>query len=89
MNGFDETIKAVKAGKKARRDSWKEGEFIFLVPGSNFKVNRAPLLGIYPEGTEIKYHAHIDIRYTDGIIEPWTASQSDMLENNWEIIDGN
>jgi len=36
--------------------------FVFLVPGSVFKVNRAPLLGIYPEGTEINYHAHVDMK---------------------------
>ena len=61
--------------------------FLFLVGGSTFKVNRPPLLGIYPEGTEINYHAHIDMRTADGTIVPWLASQTDMLAEDWVIVD--
>jgi hypothetical protein len=61
--------------------------FLFLVPGSTFKVNRPPLLGIYPEGTEINYHAHIDMRTADGKIVPWLASQTDLLADDWSIVD--
>jgi len=61
--------------------------FIFLVPGSKFKVNRPPLLGIYPEGTEINYHAHIDMNTTTGEVVPWVASQSDILADDWGIVD--
>lgn len=60
--------------------------FVFLVPGSRFTVNRPPLLGIYPEGTTIDYHAHIDIRAADGVIVPWLASQSDVLAEDWVIV---
>jgi hypothetical protein len=63
-----------------------KGMFIFLVPGSVFKVNRAPLLGIYPEGTEIKYHAHVDMKTASGEVVPWLCSQTDMLAEDWEIV---
>lgn len=61
--------------------------FIFLVPGSTFNVNRAPLLGIYPEGTKVDYHAHIDMKTARGYVVPWLASQSDMLDEDWCIVD--
>ena len=61
--------------------------FLFLVPGSTFKVNRAPLLGIYPEGTEINYHAHIDMKTADGTIVPWLASQTDVLADDWIVVE--
>lgn len=61
--------------------------FIFLVPGSIFNVNRPPLLGIYPEGTEIQYHAHIDMKTANGTIAPWLASQTDMLADDWTIVE--
>lgn len=60
--------------------------FVFLVPGSQFQVNRPPLLGIYPEGTEIRYHAHLDMRTADGTIVPWLASQTDILAEDWIVL---
>jgi hypothetical protein len=81
---FSEALKRVKAGKRVAKMSWgSRGMFIFLVPGSVFKVNRAPLLGIYPEGTEITYHAHIDMRIESGVIVPWVASHYDVLGEDW------
>jgi hypothetical protein len=56
------------------------------VPGSTFKVNRPPLLGIYEDGTEINYHAHIDMKTAQGDIVPWLASQTDMLAEDWEVL---
>lgn len=84
---FGWALALVKDGKKVARAGWNgKGMFIFLVPGSTFKVNRAPLLGIYPEGTEINYHAHIDMRTADGQIVPWLASQTDMLAEDWDVV---
>lgn len=84
---FETVLSYVKSGMKVRRQGWNgKGMFIFLVPGSTFKVNRPPLLGIYPEGTEIKYHAHIDMRTADGQIVPWLASQTDILADDWEVV---
>lgn len=84
---FGLAIDALKQGKKVARAGWNgKGMFLFLVAGSTFKVNRAPLLGIYPEGTEINYHAHIDMKTVDGMIVPWLASQTDMLADDWVIV---
>lgn len=87
MSTFSEALEALKRGKKVARHGWNgKGMFVFLVPGSTFKVNRAPLLGIYPEGTEITYHAHIDMKTVDNQIVPWLASQTDILANDWEEL---
>ena len=68
-----------------QRVGWNgKGMFIFLVPGSTFIVNRPPLLGIYPEGTQIKYHAHIDMKTADDQVVPWLASQTDVLAEDWQ-----
>lgn len=86
--GFGVAIAAIKDGKKVCRQGWNgKGMFVFLVPGSVFKVNRPPLLGIYPEGTEITYGAHIDIKAVDGSVRPWVASQSDMLADDWMLAE--
>ena len=84
---FGDAIAALKDGKRVARKGWNgKGMFLFLVPGSTFKVNRQPLLAIYPEGTEVKYQAHIDMKTATGEIVPWLASQTDLLANDWMEI---
>ena len=82
---FDSVLKFVKKGSKVRRNKWDKNFFIFLIPGSVFKVNRAPLLGIYPEGTEITYHGHIDIK-TEDYVSPWVPTQEDILAEDWILV---
>ena len=85
---FGMALAMLKDGNKVARAGWNgKGMFLFLVPGSTFKVNRAPLLGIYPEGTEINYHAHIDMKTADGTIVPWLASQTDVLADDWIVVE--
>ena len=81
---FGQAIEVLKTGNKVTRVGWNGKDmFLFLVQGSQFKVNRPPLLGIYPEGTEINYRPHIDMKTVNGAIVPWVASQSDLLEEDW------
>lgn len=84
---FGSALEAIKAGMRVCRSGWNGKDmFIFLVPGSQFQVNRAPLLGIYPEGTVINYRSHVDMRTADGSIVPWLASQTDLLADDWELV---
>ena len=84
---FSEAMVEIKSGKQIARSGWNgTGMFLYLVPASSFVVNRAPLLGIYPSGTEINYQAHIDMKTAQGTCVPWFASQSDILAEDWEIV---
>lgn len=81
---FSEALKIVKSGGRVARSGWNgKNMFIFLVPGSRFKVNREPLLSILGEGTEVDYHGHVDMRTATGQIVPWLASQTDLLAEDW------
>lgn len=89
---FGQALEQLKAGKKVARQSWndsgaKDQYFLFLVAGSKFKVNRAPLLGIYPEGTEIEYRAHVDIRTKSGKVGVYSYTHCDVLADDWFVID--
>ena len=84
---FGQALIELKAGNKVMRSGWNGKDmFLFLVPGSTFTVNRPPLLGIYPEGTKIDYHAHIDMKTAQGYVVPWLASQSDILAEDWTVL---
>ena len=85
---FSEALEQIKAGKLLKRSGWNgKDQFVFLVNGSEFKVNRAPLLGIFEEGTDIVYRPHIDMKYQDGSIGMWLASMGDLMAEDWEILE--
>lgn len=88
MHDFSTALLWLKAGARIKRSGWNGANmFLFLVPGSTFKVNRPPLLGIYEEGTEVQYHPHIDMKTAQGYVVPWLASQADLLASDWEIME--
>ena len=84
---FSSALARLKGGDRVARSGWNGKDmFLFLVPGSHFTVNRAPLLGIYPEGTDIDYRPHIDMKTAQGDVVPWVASQSDLLSDDWGAV---
>lgn len=84
---FGLAIEAMKKGFKVARTGWNgKGMFLFLVDGSTFTVNRKPLLGIYPEGTEVTYNPHIDMKYVNGNVGAWNAAPNDILGEDWYIV---
>lgn len=88
LMSFSHALMMLRHGARVARAGWNgKGMFLFLVPGSKFKVSRPPLLGIYPEGTEIEYHAHIDMKTAQGYVVPWLASQADLLANDWVLVE--
>jgi hypothetical protein len=90
---FSDALVLIKKGKRVARTGWNGNlghatprMFIFLVAGSQFQVNRAPLNEFYSEGTPINYLPHVDMRTADGSIVPWLCSQTDMLATDWELL---
>ncbi len=84
---FEEVLPYIKSGSLAARSGWNgKGMYVFLVNGSKFTVNREPLVSMFPEGTEIEYTPHIDMKYADGRIGPWLASQLDIMADDWMLV---
>jgi hypothetical protein len=84
---FSDALANIKTGAKLTRSGWNGADqFVFLVPGSTFAVSRAPLLGIYPEGTVINYAPHIDIKKVDGSISVWAPSMGDLMCEDWYFV---
>ena len=84
---FGKVVAGLKEGRRYAREGWNgKNMFIFLVPGSVFKVNREPLLSILGEGTEVQYQPHIDMKTAQGSVVPWLASQSDVLAEDWAEV---
>ena len=94
---FGDALRALKRGARVSRAGWNgKGMWIALPPGSAFAARhakcghaaagRAVELGD-PEA-QIELAPHIDMRAADGtMVIGWLASQTDMLAEDWQIVE--
>jgi len=81
---FSKALEEIKNGKLLKREGWNgKDQFVFLVNGSRFTVNRKPLVDIFENGTEVTYRPHIDMKYQDGSVGVWLASMGDLMADDW------
>lgn len=88
---FGKAIEALKQGKKVARKGWNgKGMFLVLQPGS--EVNgiemRNPIARNYYDMKRVKIAPYIDLKAADDTyVVGWTASQQDMLSEDWELVE--
>jgi hypothetical protein len=86
---FGLAIETMKKGFKVAREGWNgKGMFIYVQEGSIITKDKARN-GILAEiEGDIKINNHIDMKSADGsIVIGWLASQSDMLSEDWFIVE--
>jgi hypothetical protein len=91
---FSAALVALQQGKKVARYTWPAGQFLYLVDGSTFEVNRAPLSEILPIGTKVVYRSHIDKMTTiysgekvfSYLAEVWLPTTEEMTAPNWRVV---
>ena len=89
---FGEALNALKDGKKVCRSGWNgKGMYLALQTGS--VISKEAARGgvakcLADDGQEeITIGDHIDMKAADGtVVVGWLASQTDMLSEDWEII---
>lgn len=91
---FGMAIEAMKMGLKVARTGWNgKGMWLILVPGSE---NIKPVAGTPYSNAgltqEIQILPHIDMFTVDStgrraMLPGWLASQTDMLSDDWQIIE--
>lgn len=84
---FGQAIKALKEGKKVSREGWNgKGMFLYYVPASAYP----PATEIAKEafgGGLVPYRDYIAMKTAQNDIVPWVASQSDVLSEDWVIVE--
>lgn len=76
---FGDALRALKCGRKARREGWN-GKGLWLelqVPDEHSKMTLPYIYINYPS----------DAINTPGARVPWLASQTDMLAEDWRIVE--
>ena len=88
---FGLAIEAAKKGKKITRRGWN-GKGMWVICRSGYpdgilcNKNTADAVGI-PEGTLFKVRPYLQMKCVDGTFQMWLASQSDILADDWEIVE--
>lgn len=91
MFDFGIALEALKRGKAVARHGWNgKGMFLTLQNGSEVTgtdMRNEPAKKYY-RNSKVKICPHIDMKAADGsYVVGWLASQTDMLAEDWEIVD--
>lgn len=86
---FGKALEALKAGRRVQRAGWNgKGMWIALQKGYpdgiQINHNTAEATGI-PEGTVCRFAPYLMLRTAQGDFAPWTASQTDVLAEDWDV----
>ena len=82
---FGKAIDLLKEGKKVSRKGWNgKNQYIELATNISYKNADGEIININHKTMGNKAIAFIG---TSGVQIGWLASQSDMLSNDWELID--
>lgn len=92
---FGEAIRNLKAGKRVARKGWNGKEmFIYLSTGYSINVddvlnrNLCEYLAKTSNDGIVCINSHIDMKAADGsLVIGWLASQTDMLAEDWVIVE--
>lgn len=93
---FGEAIAALKQGKKVARSGWNgKGMFLYYVPENRYPAVTAigKQIGIAATGDssewdgKVAYGAYVAMKTAQNNVVPWLASQTDVLAEDWEVLD--
>lgn len=81
----------LRLGKKVCRDGWNgKGMYVVLQKGypDGIPINKntAEATGL-PEGTVCKFLPYVMMRAVDGSFVPWLASQTDLLAQDYAVVE--
>lgn len=77
---FGQAIEAMKAGKRCSRIGWNNRQYIELATNISYKDSHGDIINVI--GNPVI--AFVDIY---GVQLGWLASQTDMLANDWQIVE--
>lgn len=84
---FGEALEALKAGKTVARSGWNgKGMFLYLIEGSEFQNALKYGYGEYEREPTITSSIAMKTAQNT-IVIGWLASQTDMLAEDWYIVE--
>jgi len=85
---FGDAVRALKDGKKVARKGWNgKGMFLYFVPAGNYSPCTEVAKQLVNEDGLVPYAPYIAMKTAQGYVVPWLASQTDILSDDWEIVE--
>lgn len=83
---FGVAIMHLKSGLKIRRAGWNGKEmFLYYVPANSYPAVTEIAKETF--GDTVPYGAYIAMKTAQNNVVPWLASQTDVLAEDWELLD--
>ena len=80
-------VEALKKGKLVARAGWNgKGMWLFIIQGSN-DIAKLHGYGFGEMANEPTFRDAIFMKTVDNQLVPWTASQTDVLADDWLIVE--
>ena len=87
---FSAALAKLKEGHRVARAGWNgKGMYLYLVPSNRYPptiLSEVMLAAGQPDGL-VPYAAYIAMKPASGGIVPWLASQTDVLSDDWIVLD--
>lgn len=86
---FGKALEALKAGQKVARQGWNgKGMFLYLVPANSYPPSTEAGKELVNTNGTVDCGAYIAMKPAVGaIVIGWLASQTDMLAEDWVIVE--
>jgi hypothetical protein len=85
---FGQAIEALKKGQKVARQGWNgKGMFLYYVPANKYPYTTEIGKSISDKEGNVEYGAYIAMKTAQGNVVPWLASQTDVLAEDWVIVE--
>jgi hypothetical protein len=88
---FGEALEALKVGKKVARSGWNgKGMYLYLVGPGRYPPSTPAGEAIAATQSDhlVPYAPYIAMKTAQDYVVPWLASQTDILGEDWIVIDG-
>jgi hypothetical protein len=78
-------VMMAKRGARIARTGWNGKEqYVYYVHAAEYPTTTNSAKAEF--GAMAPYRAYMAIKTTDGDVVPWTASQSDLLAEDWRVV---
>ena len=83
---FGHALVALKGGRRVARLGWNgAGMFLYYVGAGVYAAQTDVAKAFF--GERVPYKPYIAIKTVEGDVVPWVASQTDLLANDWTIVE--
>lgn len=87
MINIGEAIELMKLGHAVARKVWNgNGMFLYYVKADSYPAMMPVIKGKF-ENDLVPYGAYIAMKTAQGNVVPWLASQTDLLAEDWEVVE--